>query len=165
MAAITAYEQLQQNVADASARLKSASDALAALKNDPKWISLYSIWSDPRVQSGTGWVDASGVYWNAADAQAQHNAARSQVVDYQAKIKAAIDVVTDAQNGLNNSQKAVSDYETNSPVGAQIATAAASALKSQTVKNVLYVIGTLVVIGLLISLVRWYEKSHKPKAA
>ncbi len=160
----TAYDSLLQAQTDAKAQMDAAVKALSDLQTNPAWTSLYAKWSNPQVQSGGGWIDASGVYWGAPDAIAQHTAAKQQVLDYQAKIKTASDAVTNTTNAYNNAVAAITNYEKNSPVGSAIVSAAAAAAKSQTVKNIIYIVVALTGIGIIISLVRWFEK-RKTKSA
>lgn len=98
----------------------------------------------------TPWYDGTTAGTNAA--------ARKYVTTKDNQVTALGTALTNATNTYNNAQASVSNYEKNSPVGASIAAAAVAATKSQTVKNILYIVGTLAGIGIIIQFVRWFEK-------
>lgn len=140
------YDTLVKNVNDLSTSLKTATDKLSALQNDANY-TYYKSRLDRLIQGGYGantWIDGGGTVWDGSDAKTGRAEGEAYVRDMDAQKATVQTNITDLKKSLSDAQKAVTDYQKNSPtVKASIASDILTSQKSETRK-------TLIVLGIVI---------------
>ena len=161
---------LQNTLSDLETKLGVAQTNLNNLNSDSGYIAMYNIWNDPRVQKGNyGWIDSGGIYWEGADAKAEHLSAHDEIIKHQAAVTAAIQSVTTLTAQVAAAQSAVTNYETASPIVAAQAKAdiaaadanAAAVAASTLRKNIALGVGGLVLFLIFVGGIIYYYRKNK----